>query len=860
MNYLLQSIICTLLLVRGICTSEVVAQTVIFNINPSAKPGEAISLQGNFESDAKIYLTQGTATTPIPLHVLVQSTGQATVQIPARLDLDLYKIWVEEKGQRSPGVYVNKPYFMHLDSPEVTPGGDLRIFGRNLQLRSGSSNVRFVDQNGTDVHVGVVDTERSDQYILNVKVPASLQPGTNYNLFVSNGFGGEVGETRMEQTVLAINTGLDYFKLGVPWAAKFDFYKNVYNVKTDPRLSLKAVGDGQTNDQPAIQGAINRANADGGGIVYLPAGTYKLLARNSAALTIRNRVVIQGVDKDQTFIKFGYDISNPRTGVVWPPITNQSGLADLSLINVDSTAQWTGNMTGQCTEVFLQRVFIDLSRGEWLMWAKSNKLVIANSIITQGLTSNSGYRGPLQLNGCAHFVVSGNTFTYAVDGLNLNDAHDGVFENNRVYRDGAARYPTGVINHVLILNFAENIAVLANEFKVINGPAQNSNDGETIIAEGGGPDRIDEDAGIMSDATSVTITDKTKNWANIRRRPVVAIVNGKGMGQWRTITSRTANMLTIDRPWDVVPAAGSHYAIFNWGARNWLLQGNTMEGNRRGITLYHNATNQVAIINNTLVNNGSIDLAPIQQERGGTNLSQQFIPMYNNQIIGNLVSNTNGQNGVFIGVHSVQFIQEKTFGTSVIGLEVRNNTLTAGQPNVPAIVDAGFPEGYLNYLQYQPGAARYVEEQIPAILGSIFQNNTAINCDHALYLNSGSYNTLVCNLKLKNSTILLKDDRLDRVSHASIRTASCLTDISAELPEVVTIYPNPATTELHIEMSEAGAHFRIYSVLGILLLESDTAESEADIDVQRLPVGSYLLVVQFKKGNQTSQRFIKQRF
>ncbi|RYF65249.1 MAG: T9SS type A sorting domain-containing protein, partial [Cytophagaceae bacterium] len=526
---------------------------------------------------------------------------------------------------------------------------------------------------------------------------------------------------------------------------------------------------------------------------------------------------------------------------------------------VDSTAQWTGNMTGQCTEVFLQRVFIDLNRGEWLMWANSNKLVIANSIITQGLTSNSGYRGPLQLNRCANFVISGNSFTYAVDGLNLNDAHDGVFENNRVYRDGAARYPASVINHVLILNFAENVAVLANEFKVINGPAQNSNDGETIIAEGGGPDRIDEDAGIMSGATSITITDNTKNWANVRRRPVVAIVNGKGVGQWRTITSRTANRLTIDRPWDVVPAVGSHYAIFNWGARNWLLQGNTMEGNRRGITLYHNATNQVAIINNTLINNGSIDLAPIQQEHVGVSLSQQFIPMYNNQIIGNLVSNMNGENGVFIGVHSVQFMQEKTFGTSVIGLEVRDNTLTAGQPNIPAIVDANFPEGYLNYLQYQPGVNRYVEEQIPAILGSIFQNNTAINCDHALHLNSGSYNTLVCNLKLKNSTILLKDDRLDRVSHASIRTTSCLTDISAGLPPVVAIYPNPATNELHIEMSEAGAHFKIYSVLGILLLESDIAGSEADIDIQHLPVGSYLLVVQFKEGNQTSQHFIKQR-
>ncbi|MEJ7663178.1 MAG: hypothetical protein WKG07_28390 [Hymenobacter sp.] len=91
---------------------------------------------------------------------------------------------------------------------------------------------------------------------------------------------------------------------------------------------------------------------------------------------------------------------------------------------------------------------------------------------------------------------------------------------------------------------------------------------------------------------------------------MVAIMRGPGMGQWRRIVSRTATTLTLDRPWEVVPQTGSRYAIFNWGARNWLVQGNTLAGNLRGIMLYHNASNEVVIVGNRLINSGSIDLTP----------------------------------------------------------------------------------------------------------------------------------------------------------------------------------------------------------------------------------------------------------
>ncbi|MEJ7663177.1 MAG: hypothetical protein WKG07_28385 [Hymenobacter sp.] len=142
------------------------------------------------------------------------------------------------------------------------------------------------------------------------------------------------------------------------------------------------------------------------------------------------------------------------------------------------------------------------------------------------------------------------------------------------------------------------------------------------------------------------------------------------------------------------------------------------------------------------------------------------------QLVGNDVANTDGSNGVFIGVHVVQYLQARTFGTSVIGLEVRRNTLSAHQPNVPARVDTDFPEGYANSLLLQ-NPAGYEDEQTPAVLGSIFQDNVARNCDHALHLNSGAYGTVVCNTQLLNSAALFDDLALKGAKHASVGTAGC---------------------------------------------------------------------------------------
>jgi hypothetical protein len=72
----------------------------------------------------------------------------------------------------------------------------------------------------------------------------------------------------------------------------------VYNV-----VDYGATGDGVTDDQAAIQAALDAANADGGGFVYFPEGTYYI----ESALNVNGDITMAGDSRDRTKVLIDFD-------------------------------------------------------------------------------------------------------------------------------------------------------------------------------------------------------------------------------------------------------------------------------------------------------------------------------------------------------------------------------------------------------------------------------------------------------------------------------------------------------------------------------------------------------------------------
>ena len=710
------------------------------------------------------------------------------VQMPANLTRlpDLVEIEVSPDGYSwSAPVYLNQARGYSFDTNQVGPGNTFRIFGRNLML-SRTPSVRFVDNSDGSSHQAFANPGLSTSYALTVSAPADIQTGHNYAIYLTNGYNGNAttgGETVADTTLLGRSPGADYWNLGVPWAADLDYTANVYNVQTDPRLSQHATGLGSTNDASIIAAAIGTAFRAGGGIVYLPAGTYNLYYQSGCGITLLPRVSVVGAGSSSTFVNFGFGPA-PATGQGGFAVclgTQQAGVSDITFNDVNESGQWPESIQGLGGyEIFLQRTNWNLATAQWVILQNATNMTVQNSTIVQGLDPT--YNGPFNVSGSSNYLLRGNTIKYVAGALVFDQSANGVFENNNVTRDASQTPPSYVISHVIVGNFANNLMLLGNSFNVSGGTLSTGNDGETIGSESGGATRYDEFRGTVQSASANSLFDGSQNFnfstnnavPNLRPGATVAIVSGQGAGQWGTITSVSADghSLSVSQPWAVLPAAGSAYATFDWGAANWIIAGNNMANNEKGIEFFDASIRDVLITGNTLTNNGEILVSPTEQPLG----SGIFNLVINTQILNNSLIDTNHLRPAAISVVPREDQQSNNFGTSVIGLEVRGNSVTASVPNTlfanTALDDSkALTEGINLYWQWQT-IANFSDTGIPSLLGSVVQGNNLTNSAVGLELNTGDYQTVLAYNNFNNVANRIVDIPIQGASHASIGTAN----------------------------------------------------------------------------------------
>jgi len=787
------------------------AAPVILNSSSIAGSGDIIAIQGSgFGTTPTVWCTtNGGAAAQLS----VLNSGNGVVQFALPSPLGLYGVYVMNGATASNTVYPNQANPMHFDTDQVTSGGTFRIFGRNLYLGSGSPRVDFVS--GANSYTATVNT--GPKYnTLSVTAPAGMPVGT-YSVYVSNGFGTwTTARALCQQSMIVRASGPDTFSLGVPWSADLTFGSNIYNVKTDSRLTLHAVGDGVTNDEPAVQAAIDTAAAAGGGVVYMPAGNYKLVqAAAGGPLFFFNgptysKVVVQGAGQGVTNVTYGYGTPLSRMYIAFWWQCGQSGLCDMSISNLNQGGAWTrsgtfgtGGPNGgaiDVNEIFLARCNINIANGDQ-MFLTANHVVVENSTVT-------GDTSLLQMGQSQHYNIRNNTLTQTGGvHIDITSSNYGVVESNTLSLNANnGTFNSANVRHGMAIGFAQNDALINNTFTTFNGTPVYDNDGESILSEGGGNGRPGEESGTVSSASGTSMT--LSKSASFVPGTVVAIINGTGRGQWRTITARTTNSITIDQPWLLAPDTTSTYAIFIWSNRNTTIDNNTFTGWLRGIWFYQGSTTDSQISNNHLNGMDGIDMRPAQNVTRGLG---QFDPIWNTQVNNNTLTSS-ASTATEINMTADLQQTNTLIGTMALNYEVRNNSLT-GTGATFFQNDPAWSEGYVNDLQVE--ASPYTDQSIPAVLGSIFQGNTANNCgQQAFLLNGGAYQTIIANSSATGDPVFLNDSTMywnTSGTHASVNTVVIGQGGSAPTaPSNLTAAPASGQIALSWNPSSGATSYNVY--------------------------------------------------
>ena len=802
---------------------------VVLNHSETAQPGDVIYCEGTWGSSIQVKYQLITSTTtpnvnnaaslpPISSNAgnTHNSGSYVSFQIPSNAAVGLYAVWLNDGSGWSVPTYVNQAHGTHCSFSKVSPGFTFHVFGRNLILPGYTPSVRFVDTTTNQNYVGTTYGTISSSYFLFVSAPSNIPVGHAYNVIVNNGTGGTYGDSQVEEGMTVawpngvaapstpINGSAVAWNLNVPWQADYDsFCNNVINAVQAP-YNVTAGGYTASLAQAntvGLQNAMNAASSAGGGVVYLPAGTYAFDCPQSQSniLYLPARVVVMGAGSGSTILTYGYrQLSNVNyePSLFRRQNATASGLLNLGITNVGSSYGQLA-CSGWGDEWFLQGCNLNMGTAPSWDCNSSNFLLIENSTITE----SGDNTGQMNFHGETGVVMAGNTFTYNFGRSLANlpgGTSDVLFYNNHFTRTADKSLPNpNNLQGGAVDMYGSRVVFLSNTFDVGAGDTLISkNDGEQVLAEFVGA--FPADSGQLTASTSTTLTDSTKSWAGGKwvtsglsaelttaNSYVILVVSGPETGEWRYITASTDNTLTVDHPWTVAPAAGSEYMVNNWAANEWLVANNTFSNNLRGIWFGGASCNNV-VANNTMTNDDGILIPATQGTAGGfaggsgdNNTGLQILnPNWNMQVYNNTISGTPGAASPNPAQLTARFDVVNDYptllGTGILGLEVRRNILTAGTPN--AGLDGGSipAENYVNTVIQQfdptPGPTygwdlwdrpSVYDSTNTGILGSIFQGNASANqtgtssayfnaanltfnlTGSAYYLGTGVYNTTI---------------------------------------------------------------------------------------------------------------------
>jgi hypothetical protein len=250
---------------------------VIFWASDPVRPDETILAQGDLlDGDTKLQIAElqnknagnpdlktvdFSKTKFTSLSSMQPSAQTAKYLVPADWEHGIYAIRPVRNGEFGKTTILNAPQLWWIQGDQVkssSTGGEYRIFGKCLSY--GNAKVFLKDKESRFTEMKILE---QDMWHIAIDL-GNLIVGT-YRLFVHNGLGGEYG-------------WVDFGDL--PIIEKGVWPQNIFNVVdygAKPNFDPSRSRLDNTNDSPAFQLALNAAGKNGGGVVYIPRGCYRLV-------------------------------------------------------------------------------------------------------------------------------------------------------------------------------------------------------------------------------------------------------------------------------------------------------------------------------------------------------------------------------------------------------------------------------------------------------------------------------------------------------------------------------------------------------------------------------------------------------
>jgi hypothetical protein len=564
---------------------------VVFWASDSLQPGDAVLLYGDalapfhqvrvwqLPDDPDVPIATETTTPPTAAARTVYQACNASLKflLPETFQPGVYA--VEIPGAKP--VVLNRPqtWYLQPDSLEpglvenqAPPGAKVQLIGKDFLLPGDKGQPLLALHAASGGQWRKITPDKAEKFSLHATLPKDLPPG-KYEMRVSNGFGGAAGWSDSLQ--IEIKTP-DY------WPDK------VFNVK-----SFGALGDDMADDTQAIRAALDAAEKNGGGVVYFPWGTYRLIDW----IRIPKKTILRGEERDATILKWPVD--EPLTEADFSQVAvygdTSYGVENLSFIarkvntifmdlsvanNIDQDLKPHVNPEGS-RDVFFRHVAFH----HWMqcghpdrspeLWAKrytdnSNPFNFRSGAIRNFEVSDCLFQGANQgfynirnarilrnsfSNGmgyCWTCLGGGAWFTVAEE----NDLRcSSSWGYGKIGMNGI--YSSRNISHNFVHGEREAMTCdisATPAIPYVQTPEGMHVTGNQNIAWFGLPKAV---------GTNVITLDGIKAAPDEFAGKTVMILDGPGAGQYRQITHNTPTEFTIERPWDVPPTPESTIGLWD---------------------------------------------------------------------------------------------------------------------------------------------------------------------------------------------------------------------------------------------------------------------------------------------------------